>query len=105
MWHDKKYSQHETVQTIIVNDKISLCSSAGTSDCERSTCCDDKHGHIITEAWRLIINSKLSGLLSNGSSYMEPNIISYSKCKNGIDYSIDDRRENLKLSTSLETMI
>ena len=50
MWHDEKYSQHETVQTIIVNDKISLCSSAGTSDCERSTCCDDKHGHIITEA-------------------------------------------------------
>ena len=50
MWHDEKYSQHETVQTIIVNDKISLCSSAGISDCERSTCCDEKRGHIITEA-------------------------------------------------------
>ena len=100
---NKILNYEETVQSIIVDDKISFSSSAGTCDCERSTFCDEHHNHIITGDLSLIANTKLRSLLNKGTNYREPNTINHSKFKIVIDSSIDNCI-NLKLSSSLQTI-
>ena len=54
---------NETLQSILVDDKISFSYSVGTCDCERSSFRDQHHGHITTGHLRLIVNTPL-GILS-----------------------------------------
>ena len=89
----------ETAQAITADDEISFSSSAGSCDCERSTFCDEHHGH--SRDLRLITNTERRDLSSSRTNYRESNTINYSKYKIAIDSSIDNSIEKLKTKYNL----
>ena len=85
---NKILNYKETAEAIILDDGISCSASLEKWNCERSAFCDEHYAQITAGNLRLITNTRLRSLLSEGPNYRELNTIDYSKCKIAIDSSI-----------------